>query len=206
MSAETDESQLVSLWIALESLCRRGKGTSIIESVCSSVSPSVCVGNPRKAVENLTSYLQPVWAAMVSAESIKKLTYSNMSEIDARDVLLSLVDVKDGPRIKELYRISSDQVLLCYRIYRLRDRLILERKKVISNLENHRYNVDWQLRRIYRARNRVMHHGRGTQSLPSLIQHLRTYLTHALQNVIDDLEQNPNWSIPDALDSPASSL
>jgi len=54
MTASTDESCLVNLWIALECLARRGKG-SIIETICTQIAPTVAVGNLRKQVTTVRS-------------------------------------------------------------------------------------------------------------------------------------------------------
>jgi len=88
--------------------------------------------------------------------------------------------------------------LLCFRVFRHWD-LLRDRKKVCDALAQHRLNVDWQLRRIYRARNDVMHRGRGSAVLPRLIQHLHTYVGHTLYNLLYDLHNHAGWSVPDAL-------
>jgi hypothetical protein len=118
--------------------------------------------------------------------------------IPAEELLEVLLEPEDGVRIKKLCELVGEHTLLCYRVYRHWTRL-RNAKKTRELIVNHRTNVDWQLRRIYRARNDVMHRGRGSSMLPRLIQHLHTYLGQTLYNLLYDLENHPGWSVPDAL-------
>jgi hypothetical protein len=71
---------------------------------------------------------------------------------------------------------------------------------VAENLNYTRQNVEWQLKRIYRARNAIVHTGRGTSLLPQLTQHLHCYLMKTLHSILIELDRQPDWSIRDALE------
>ena len=61
LEADTSESRLVNLWIALETLCRRAGGSSIIDKICEYVVPGVTLNNLRRTVESIARYIQIAW-------------------------------------------------------------------------------------------------------------------------------------------------
>jgi hypothetical protein len=186
------------MWIALECLARRGKG-SIIETICTQIAPSVAVGNLSKLCRNLARYINPLWRLNASEETLELFTRSKTDSIDPQDLLDALLDEERGRLSSELYRITGGHRLITYRIFRMRSRTFASREKAAESMEFHKKNVDWQLRRIYRARNQVMHHGRIVPMLPPLIQNLHTYLITSLNNIVYDLRSNDQWGVPDAL-------
>jgi hypothetical protein len=198
MSASTDESCLVNMWIALECLARRGKG-SIIETICTHIVPSVAVGNFSKLCRNLARAINPLWRINATSATLKLFKRSRTDSIDHQDLLDALLDDEKGTLSSELYRITGNHRLITYRIFRLRSRVFVGRDKAAGTMELHQKHIDWQLRRIYRARNQVMHHGRMVPMLAPLIQHLHTYLITALNNLVHDLNNNDKWGVPDAL-------
>jgi GTP1/Obg family GTP-binding protein len=70
-----------------------------------------------------------------------------------------------------------------------------------ERLASHKQKLDWQLRRIYRARNYVMHRGRSVQGMRQLIQHLHTYYIMLIHTIIHDLKYRPLWGIEEACES-----
>jgi hypothetical protein len=201
LSAAGDEARLVNLWIALETLCRRSSdGEKIIDSICRQIAPCVAVNNLRKVMTGLAVYIHQFRGKMgLEIEKVRSLfPTATIDEIPASELLDVLMEPEDGARINGLMTMLGQHPLLCFRVYRHRD-LLRDRKRVCDSLEQHRLNVDWQLRRIYRARNDVMHRGRGSAVLPRLIQHLHTYLGVTLYNLLYDLHNHTGWTLPDAL-------
>ena len=91
--------------------------------------------------------------------------------------------------------------LFVYRLYLLWDDFFGNQKNFMKRLEAHRKNVEWQIRRIYRARNHVMHQGVCLPRTRQLIQHLHSYYIITIHNLIFDLKNNPNWRISDAFEN-----
>lgn len=76
-------------------------------------------------------------------------------------------------------------------MFRTHENFLKSSKRCRESLEQHYKNIDWQLRRIYRARNGIVH--RGSTWLPSvtLSEHLRRYLYATVSNIVQDC---PNGS------------
>src|SRR5258708_33041486 len=71
---------------------------------------------------------------------------------------------------------------------------------IAENLRFTCQNVEWQLKRIYRVRNEIVHKGRASSLLPQLTQHLHCYLLKTIHSVLTDLDHQPTWSIRDSLE------
>jgi len=67
-------------------------------------------------------------------------------------------------------------------------------------IERHYANIDWQIRRIYRARNHIMHKGFCRPGTRQLIQHLHSYYISTMHNLIGDLNKNEEWDISSAFE------
>lgn len=201
MTSPTDEARLVNLWIALEGIATEG-GSSIIEAVVSAVAPTLALRNVEKQVVGLAGYLA---AAAKSAQTTESDAYgiafpkSKPGFIEKLDLLEALRDEKDGQRIKALYSLIGHNPLLTLRLHHFRKNVLGAPDKVADNLEAHQRNVDWQLRRIYRARNLVAHRAKAPAGLRHLLQHLQTYFISVVQNVVDDVAAHPEWGIRTAL-------
>ena len=78
--------------------------------------------------------------------------------------------------------------------------MLKDAKAVAENLELTCRNVEWQIKRIYRVRNAIVHTGRATALLPQLTQHLHCYLIKAIHSVLLDLDRQPSWTIKDSLE------
>jgi len=57
-----------------------------------------------------------------------------------------------------------------------------------GSIKLHNKNIEWQLCRIYRARNHIMHQGSHLFGLRQLIQHLHTYYATTIHVLIHDLK------------------
>jgi hypothetical protein len=198
MIAPTDEARIVNLWIALESLARRG-GSSIIENVCANVSPNVSTAKIPTLIEGLRGYLSFPWKRCCTKELMAIFPNSTSEMISSIDILDGLLDEDKGPKAVALYQLAQDHPLLLYRIFRLRTDGFISAKAVAASLRRHRSNIDWQLRRIFRSRNAIAHQGRGALAIRFLFHHLHTYFITTIHHIINDLHANPAWSIPDTL-------
>ncbi|HZL34155.1 MAG TPA: hypothetical protein VFC78_02525 [Tepidisphaeraceae bacterium] len=197
LTAATDEAQLVNLWIALECLVHHRR-RSIVEDVCEYAASSIAVGKVRRIVQNVADYVGWNWRDSANP-NMALFPRSDPKEIHPRDMLDAVMDTKDGEKINEIYRIIGSSHLTRYRVHLLRKQLLGSSGQAIQMLDSHFCHVDWQLRRIYRARNHVMHRGKAMLVVPQLNRHLHGYFLTTLKNLVNDLRGNVNWSIHDAL-------
>jgi hypothetical protein len=199
MTATTDEARLVNLWIAMESLARRGQHGSIIERVCTNVTPTVACGNVAKYVHSLVRYIEPLCLATFTPALLEHFLHSSAAGLAPQDMLLALIEPDNGPRSKAVYRMLKDHPLLIFRFFRSRKGPFSSAAEMQTMLTRHRQNVEWQIRRIYRARNSVAHEGVAPTTIRSLLQHLHTYFITAVRNLISDLHLHAEWTLPEAL-------
>jgi hypothetical protein len=56
---------------------------------------------------------------------------------------------------------------------------------LIDKLKEHEKKVEWQIRRIYRTRNLIVHSGRTIPYIDTLIENTHDYLDQAIAAVLD---------------------
>ena len=66
-----------------------------------------------------------------------------------------------------------------------------ESKELKSLLEQHSHRLEQHLTRIYRVRNELVHEGRSTVDLFLLAGHLRHYLLFSIEQITNELAENP---------------
>lgn len=198
--ATSDEARFVNLWIALEALCQAEDG-NIIERVCNQVAPCVSVDNLRKTLVSLAVYVRELWIGGQQGERFQALfPKSKKGHLDAEELLNVLLLPEKDARIEELFALCGGHALIVNRLFRIKTTPLKDPESAGMNLEITRQNVEWQLKRIYRARNAIVHGGRGTALLQPLTQHLHSYLVKTVHSVLAGLDDQPDWTIRDALE------
>jgi hypothetical protein len=197
MLAPTDESRLVNLWIALESLIQDG-GTNIIDRICKYVPKSCATGYIHRKVLGFTIDVKELWRHSKTDTLLPKLEESTKGRIHFRDVLRILLDKQEGELIGGFAAVAAQNELLIYRLSKLVDEFKTP-GDLAKSLERNVSGVTWQLRRIYRTRNHITHQGISPKGTRQLIQHLNSYYIITYYNLIYDLGNNKDWSIADAL-------
>ncbi|MEN6475099.1 MAG: hypothetical protein ABFD81_13875, partial [Syntrophaceae bacterium] len=193
LSAKTEDARLVNLWIALESLVQT-EGISAIERICTYIPASNSSGYIYRMMKALAISINSIWRHSETGELCKLLKYSKY-QLHPEDMLRILLDDTDGPLITSFYDLIKDNPLLTFRIHHMRTDFFQNATKLANILKGNKKNIDWQLRRIYRVRNNVMHQGICLPGTRQLIQHLHSYYIFAIHNLIYDLKNNPNWTI-----------
>jgi hypothetical protein len=197
--ATSDEARLVNLWIALEALCQGGEG-SIIERVWTRIAPCVSIDNVRKTLVSLSILVKNFWTPENREQFLVLLPNSTKDHLDPED-LAKLLLLPDGhENLKKLSKLCLAHPLILHRLFRAKS-MMLERPGMVSdNIKYTRQNVEWQIKRIYRVRNSIVHTGSANLLLPQLAQHLHCYLVKAIMSVLTDLDRQPLWRIRDSLE------
>lgn len=196
--APTDESRLVNLWIALESLIQDG-GSNIIERITTFVPKTSATGYIGRKIRAFTIDMKDFWQTSKTDALLPSLLNSTQGKIHYKDTLKIIVDKKDGPLISQFATIAAQNELLIYRLSKFVDDF-MSPSATADTLERNVSGMTWQLRRIYRTRNFVTHKGSAPSGTRQLIQHLNSYYITTYYNLIFDLLNNPTWRITDALE------
>lgn len=173
LAAPEEESQLLNIWIAFETLfVRRGDGSKIKE-VVSSVQPYVC----------------SCWVSYLFAELFSEISTSHKEKwlrlLDAAPELQSLpeqvslaaaISVKKfEPQVTAFLAELDDDPLLRQRIF-LCIGWAQTSKNIIQFQRDISDRVNYDLNRIYRTRNQVVHSGRSSDGVGEVVQSAHFYL------------------------------
>jgi hypothetical protein len=177
-----EENQLLDLWAALETLLQNKPESSLsrIEQISNSLIPFLSYGYTELLVIEL---FKDLWNW--NSEVVDGLIQSVESDTSKRiEGLLKILVVKefDEKRIELISKLDK-YPLLKNRIF-LYNKWFSSPKEMCSMIERHSQKLEWQIRRIYRARNMVIHHGGKPQHLKVLIENMGSYI-HA---IIEGLE------------------
>jgi hypothetical protein len=63
-----------------------------------------------------------------------------------------------------------------------------------------RRRIEWQIARIYRARNLLIHRGEQSQYIWRLLQNAQYYVSSAVSRILHDLRDQPRWTVDTSLE------
>ncbi len=181
LNSNSSENQILNLWISLESLIpseTKDDNLSNIEHIISSVIPFLNLGYVESLINNLFKDLAR-WNRRTTTNALKHIPGKKFTHRLARALALcehsnSLQLIEDGLQNFHL----------------LRDRLNFFKEilsnpaKVVSMLDAHQQRLQWQIRRIYRARNIIVHNGRTPRHTKQLIENLHNYMDVILNTLV----------------------
>lgn len=192
----SDEVRLVNLWVAAENLVRRAGEGSIIGSVTRFLAPLLALRNIRRVARGFARRL----TGAVSYKKLREvgLLERNAKQIDPQQLLTTL---KKNDRANAVLALLDHDPLLRFRLGRFADRALKDGPSAARYLEANARNIGWQLGRIYRARNAIVHRGEAPQATRQLLQHLQTYVWTSIRQVMSELEAaDGRWSLNEALE------
>jgi len=171
LSSDSLENQMINLWIALESLIPSSDNeTSQIVHLSDSVMPFLNIIYIEKLLVRFFKDLM-FWNRRLAKNLFRRVEASGIVSKLSR--LLSLEEYQDLRQ--ELENSFGDFHLLKDRYLHLTN-LLSSPKNIVSTLESHKTRVDWQLRRIYRARNMIVHEGQTPSYTEILVENTHDYL------------------------------
>lgn len=175
------ESQLLELWAAIE----------VLFSTYESGEDKII-----QIAKGVTSFETSEYAAKVGADLYLSIKNSGIGEAlriitevsegsNEIEKCIALVAIQDNEdKRKELYEKFSEHVLLRNRIFYLQNRLS-SADKIRRTLIEHDRRVSWQIARIYRARNLIIHSGTSLPYVKMLVENLHSYLDRVLDVLIE---------------------
>jgi hypothetical protein len=199
LQATSEEAGLVNLWIAMEALCQGG-GDSIIERVWSRIAPCVSVDNVRNTLVSLSIYGKGLWSDENRGQFLALLPNSTDTRLEPGDLVTVLLRPDGHADLKRLFSHCLKHSLITHRLFRAKSMMLDEPSSVKDNVKYTRDNMEWQIKRIYRVRNTIVHTGSATSLLPQLTQHLEFYFVKTMHSILSDLDRQPAWTIRDSLE------
>ncbi|MEW8291524.1 MAG: hypothetical protein AB2672_13430 [Candidatus Thiodiazotropha endolucinida] len=173
LASDSSENQMINLWIALE---------SIIPAKSDSANKSSIV----HIIDSITPFLGLVYIDRLVGRFAKDLinwnrraVFQKLNGIKGKGLAQKLVKLLALPEYKASRDALSTELgsfhLLADR-YEYFSEVFSSPRNVAKMLDNHNKRVAWQIRRIYRARNLIVHSGKTPSYTNILIENAHDYL------------------------------
>lgn len=181
VSTDIVENQLVNLWTGFETLIPSRVGTNKINNVIASTLPFLLPLYIRRLVERFT-YDIFIWDKWRAKKLLNKVPTSSGKSM-AKRALILLCDPACESLREDLYTQVKDFHLLRFRAFQLSNAL-RSGDEVTKILKAHEKKVSWQLRRIYRTRNLIVHSGKTPSFVPTIIENGHDYLDQVMFEIM----------------------
>lgn len=175
------ENQLLNLWIALETIVPSHAGGAKIRQITEGLLPFVSMNYIWRLVGNLAKDLLR-WNTREAMRILRDVPGAKRAHLRKRLFVLLTSPECQGLR-ERLFASLKDFHLLRFRIFSMA-RALESPKKALGLLRQHEQRVEWQIRRIYRTRNLIVHSGRTPVYIQTLIENGHDYLDQVLGTII----------------------
>lgn len=177
LRSDSQENQILNLWISIESLIpseNREEDISNIEHIIDSLVPFLNINYVEDLSKNLVKDLLR-WNLKVTRRALKHVQGRKFTD---RLVKLLILSEYSG-NLAIIENNLGNFHLLASRVKYLQDALSSP-SKVLAILNAHKTRLEWQLRRIYRVRNIIVHSGITPAYTKLVIPHVHDYLDTVL--------------------------
>lgn len=191
----TPESQLLEFWSAVEVLFPpTDENADRIVQISDSMTPFVTSEYAAKLASDLFNSIRNSG----QPEAIEIL--NQIPEGDNNiEKCLALFSVETNEPIRDkLYQLFKWNPLLKNRIFFLKKRFS-SADLVLKTLTSHIERISWQIRRIYRAWNLIIHSGKSLPYIDILVENLHSYLDRVLDLLIEKISRSPHSTTIDQI-------
>ena len=188
--------KLVNLWGAMECLAITPKGGTVMDRVQATTIPIVTW----RRVDKITRYVATTLTDWRTKGFATPLGPGFVAEgvVSAEEVLLALCRPDNHPDIDSLLRAVAPNPALRNRIFSLW-KIFSDPDALLNDTLTSQQRTSWQLLRIYRARNLIVHYGEEVSNVPHLLDHLQYYFSLTLSRILDSLSSHEQWTVADAV-------
>ncbi len=181
LGSDAQENQILNLWISLESLVpseTKSDDAANIEHIVRSIAPFLNIEYFERLLKNLGKDMLR-WNRRVTRKALRSVPGKKLTDKLVKLLALSEFDAE---------RIFLEAEFKDYHL--LRDRFEYFREvfsspqKTVEALDAHRLRLEWQIRRIYRTRNIIVHSGNTPPYTRALIEHAHDYLDSVLSTLV----------------------
>lgn len=182
ISQNISENQLVNLWTAIETLIPSHVDSgSKIKQVINAAIPFIGITYIKRIIDRLLFDLL-MWDKWRTRRILNKINVEKGTPLIVR-LSIFLFDPAAQDLRDQLYAKLGDFHLLRYRIFCISTELS-NPINVKSRLDRHEKKVKWQMRRLYRARNLIVHTSQTPSYVGTLIENGHDYLDSIMFGVI----------------------
>ncbi|MBL4804608.1 MAG: hypothetical protein JKY71_07055 [Alphaproteobacteria bacterium] len=172
INSNAPDTQLASMWAALEALSAQPKKGSKIEKNISNWCKAICTGYAERNFKAFFYDLEKIYKKQFR-EIVKKQRKGKSSLAKFANIVL-LQDANTSSLRKEMLRLLRDNPLASFRLVDLHQKFATP-QEAAKTISNHEKRVMWQLKRIYRARNAIVHSGTGPNYTDTVAVNMSSY-------------------------------
>lgn len=179
LKSDSPENQLLNLWVALETITpsKLSGNKAKVNKIIDSTLPFLSLNYIHALTDRLLLDFK-LWNREILGEAIDGVS----GQTERERLIRILVLAKHDDRKRSLYRSLKDFHLLRNRAHYFSE-VLSSTEKIVRVLENNWTRVDWQVRRIYRARNQIVHAGHTPLYINVLIKNIHDYLDVVLGSI-----------------------
>jgi len=200
IALETDEieNKLLNLWTAIETSIPKDVeyNQDRIVQIINGLMPLQCVHYIQHLIEQTVDDFYH-YNRRLAAQTFKTVI-TNQPE-NKWYTILALISTKENETIrKNIYTQLNDFPLLRYRIFSI-NKSFLSGKSLKKLIKDHIQNVEWQIQRIYRVRNLIVHSGEMPSYGNILVENVHNYFDNLINYVIDNAREKNIKSIKEGI-------
>lgn len=190
--------RFLNLWVALETLLGL-EGQSIGGRIRRVLAPVIVGRRTNKIIKYLAISLHKFGLCRGKGDANGWFSESTDRHIrpDELFLLLSRNDLEEEKR--RLFEITAEHPLLCNRLFTVHKE-ISSPANLESALVDSLQRVQWQIHRLYRARNFIAHEAQQMDSLGLLLDNLHYYFIVAVERILEDLRTHSEWTPDETLE------
>jgi len=182
------ENQILNIWIAMETISPSKENRTKIDNVLSAFVPSIGLQYVPRLLDQALFDLSQVDRTGCK-RIINKVAAVPGEPFEIR--FLKFLSDGDYESLRnDLYAHLGNHELLRFRIFSL-SQLFANPQKCLQAIDRHLDRVDWQLRRIYRVRNSIVHLGETPSFSVAVADNAHDYLDQVI-HLSNELSCGPN--------------
>ncbi len=187
ITSQNLESKFLTYWTALETLTNNVFVTDHPKDlrIADAITPCITIDYINK---RLASFLGAFKELNISQVTDKDNIVTNFTSISNLEFFRA---VQNPDFCDAVYDATASQPYFQYQFKRFAYYCVFPHK-LRESLENHQTKIKWQIQRIYRARNAIVHAGLKVNHLELLCANLEHYLKISLSSITDLLSNSPS--------------
>lgn len=189
------EEKYMNLWVALESLARTRMYPDIISNVKKTVPAAMSLRYIYRIVRN---YVEDCIRCKVVFDFPEQPI--DMKQETKQKLVKETIEVfRDSERYKLLLEKCKVNSLLRYRTEKVFG-ILNDNKMLKEKVKNHHDRVEWQIQRLYRIRNEIVHSAlQNETSLITYIEHLYDYLSIYITEIVTCMSEGKEVTLEESL-------
>lgn len=192
LDSPSAENQLLNLWTALEVIFppEKRERNSRMSQISAAALPFLAKNYTRSLIMDLNKQIRKI-----NHSGLKEIMDTTLKEHSEYERFVGLMIL---PEFEEKRKSLAEKIeynpLVCNRMHYI-ERSFGNPKRILQTLNTHLKRIEWQIIRVYRVRNMIVHSYDALPYLDILIENLHTYIDQILNIIVYRIGIKPNLTI-----------